>query len=142
MQFLEATCISLSVETIRQRLLSRGLYNKRPLRVPELTRQQKINKLNWCTEHQNWNIENWRNVLSSHETRIGVRSDDHQIRVLRGRGRQARLLAARQIPKYQGGSVMFWRGIMLGGKTDLISFPASETVRNYVELVLEPVVRL
>ncbi|KAL3276894.1 hypothetical protein HHI36_012265 [Cryptolaemus montrouzieri] len=119
-----------------------GLYIKRTLRVPELTRQQKINRLNWCIEHQNWNIENCRNVLFSDETIIGVRLDDRQIRGLRGRGTQARLRAARQITKYQGGSVIFWGGTILGGKIDLISFPASVTARNYVDLVLEPIVRL
>ncbi|KAL3285874.1 hypothetical protein HHI36_000394 [Cryptolaemus montrouzieri] len=38
--------------------------------------------------------------------------------------------------------VMFWGGIMLVGKTDLISFSASVTARNYVNLVLELIVRL
>ncbi|KAL3287774.1 hypothetical protein HHI36_002236 [Cryptolaemus montrouzieri] len=35
---------------------------------------------------------------------------------------------------------MFWGGIVLGRKTDLISFPASVTAGNYVDLVLEPIV--
>ncbi|KAL3287097.1 hypothetical protein HHI36_001581 [Cryptolaemus montrouzieri] len=51
--FLEAIGISVSVETMRQRLRSRGLYSRKPVRVPELTRQQKINRHNWCIEHQN-----------------------------------------------------------------------------------------
>ncbi|KAL3271832.1 hypothetical protein HHI36_022302 [Cryptolaemus montrouzieri] len=81
-------------------------------------------------------------MLFSDGTRIGVRLDGLRFRVLRGRGRQARLRAARHIPKYQGGSVIFRGGIMLGGKTDLISFPVSVTARNYVDIVLEPIVRL
>lgn len=140
-QLLEATGVNVSVETIRKRLRARGLYSRRQLRVPELSRQNKTDRLNWCLQHQNWTIENWQNVLFSDETRIGLRSDDRRIRVLRAPGRQARLQAARSIPKYKGGTVMFWGGIMMGAKTPLLPLQQTLTGRRYVDLVLEPVVR-
>lgn len=52
-QLLQATGISVSVETIRKRLRDRQLFSRRQLRVPELSRQHKINRLNWCLEHEN-----------------------------------------------------------------------------------------
>lgn len=141
-QLLQATGVSVSVETIRKRLRARGLFSRRQLRVPELSRQNKADRLNWSLEHENWTIEDWRNVLFSDETRIGLRSDDRRIRVLRGRGRQARLRVAKSIPKYKGGTVMFWGGIMVGERTPLIPIRQSLTGQRYVDLVLQPVVRL
>lgn len=141
-QFLQATGVSVSVETIRKRLRARELFKRRALRVPELSRQNKVDRFNWCLEHENWTIEDWKNVLFSDETRIGLRSDDRRVRILRGRGRQARLQAARPIPKYKGGTVMFWGGIMFGEKTPLIPIRQSLTGPRYVDLVLQPVVRL
>lgn len=141
-QLLQATGVSVSVETIRKRLRARELFSRRQLRVPELSRQNKIDRLNWCLEHENWTMEDWRNVLFSDETRISLRSDDRRIRVLRGRGRQARLQAARSVPKYKGGTVMFWGGIMMGEKTPLIPIRQTLTGPRYVDLVLQPVVRL
>lgn len=60
----------------------------------------------WCGEHENWTIEDWKKVLFSDETRIGLRSGDQRVHILKGRERQARLRAARPIPKYKGGTVM------------------------------------
>lgn len=57
-------------------------------------------------EQDNWTTEDWRNVLFPDETRIGL-PDARWIRVLRYRGRQARLRAALSVPKYKGRSVMF-----------------------------------
>lgn len=141
-QLLQATGVGVSVETIRKRLRAGNLFSRRQLRVPELSRQNKTDRLNWCLEHQNWTIEDWQNVLFSDETRIGLRSDDRRIRVLRGRGRQARLQTARSVPRYKGGTVMFWGGIMMGEKTPLRPLRQSVTGRRYVDLVLEPIVRL
>lgn len=140
-QLLEVRGVAVSVETIRKRLRTQELFSRRALRVPELSRQHKTDRLRWCQEHRNWSIEDWQNVLFSDETRIGLKSDDRRIRVLRGRGRQARLQHARSIPKYQGGSVMFWGGIMVGEKAPLIPIRPTLTGQRYVDLVLEPVVR-
>lgn len=140
-QHLQVTGISVSVETIRKRLRARGLFSRRQLRVPELSRQHKIDRLQWCLEHQNWTIEDWRNVLFSDETRIGLRSDDRRIRVLRGRGRQARLAVAKSVPKYKGGTVMFWGGIMMDEKTPLLPIRQNLTGPRYVDLILGPIVR-
>lgn len=141
-QFLEATGVNVSTETVRKRLRAQNLFSRRQLRVPELSRQHKINRLNWCREHRNWTIEDWQKVLFSDETRIGLKSDDRRIRVLRRPGRQARLEMARSLPKYKGGTLMFWGGIMLGEKTPLILIRQNLTGHRYVDLVLEPVVRL
>lgn len=141
-QLVQATGVGVSLETVRKRLRARNLFSRRQLRVPELSRENKINRLNWCLEHQNWTIEDWQNVLFSDETRIGLRSDDRRIRVLRGPGRQARLQTARSVPKYKGGTVMFWGSIMIGDKTPLVPLRQSLTGPRYVDLVLEPIVRL
>nr|CAI5853201.1 unnamed protein product [Callosobruchus analis] len=69
------------------------------------------------------------NVLFLDETRIGLRSDDWRIRILRSRGRQASLGAAKSIPKYKGGTVMFWGGIMIAERTPLIRIRQTLTVK-------------
>lgn len=70
-----------------------GLYSRRPLRVPELNRQNKIDWLNRYLQYQNRIIENWQNVIYSDKARVVLRSDDRRISVLRVPGRQAKLRA-------------------------------------------------
>nr|CAH7739460.1 unnamed protein product [Callosobruchus chinensis] len=45
---------------------------RRPLRVPLLTARQRTARLQWARAHQDWLLPQWRNVLFSDESRLGL----------------------------------------------------------------------
>nr|CAH7765765.1 unnamed protein product [Callosobruchus chinensis] len=62
----------MSTATIRRRVLASGLRCRRPLRVPLLTARHRTARLQWARAHQDWLLPQWRNVLSSDESRFGL----------------------------------------------------------------------
>lgn len=130
----------ISSTTIRRRLAGATLRSRRPLRVPRLLPRHIAARLQWAQEHTNWYLAQWRNVLFSDETRFGLVSDSRRQRVWRGPGRQERLSFAREVVPYQGGSVMFWGGIMHGRRTQLIPIPDTMTGDRYVRNIIEPII--
>lgn len=130
----------ISSATVRRRIMSVGLRSRRPLRVPRLTRAHRTTRLQWARAHENWLLAQWRNVLFTDETRIGLVSDDYRIRVLREPGREHRLDNAVQVAPYRGGTEMFWGGIMYNRRTDLIHIPGTMTGQYYLQNVIDPII--
>nr|CAH7757738.1 unnamed protein product [Callosobruchus chinensis] len=62
----------ISTATVRRRVLASGLRCRRPLRVPLLTARHRTARLQWARAHQGWLLPQWRNVLSSDESRFGL----------------------------------------------------------------------
>nr|CAH7737112.1 unnamed protein product [Callosobruchus chinensis] len=56
---------------------------RRPLGVPLLTARHRTARLLWTRAHQDWLLPQWRNVLSSDESRFGLVSHDYRERVWR-----------------------------------------------------------
>ncbi|XP_030753008.1 uncharacterized protein LOC115880034 [Sitophilus oryzae] len=110
----------ISSRTISRRLSNAGLRRRPPLRVHLLTLHHKQRRLQWAREHQNWLLPQWKNVIFTDETRIGLISDDYRQRVWREAGRWHRFNTALAIAPYQGGTEMFWGGIMYNRRTELI----------------------
>lgn len=140
--FQHAHNIVICDQTIRNRLHVANLFTRRPLYVPKLTLEHKRNRLEWANEHLEWDENQWRNVLFSDETRIGLVSDSRRIRVWRNPNQQDRLeQALRRVP-YQGGTIMFWGGIRANNKTHLIPINGNMNGQVYIDTILRPVVRL
>lgn len=130
----------ISRTTMRRRLTAANLRSRRPLRVPRLLHRHKVARLEWAREHRNWVLEQWRNVLFSDETRIGLVSDSRRQRVWREPGGAERLVFCRETLPYQGGTVMFWGGIMHNRRTPLIPIRQNITGDLYVENIIIPIV--
>nr|CAH7764583.1 unnamed protein product [Callosobruchus chinensis] len=62
----------ISTATIRRRVLASGLRCRRPSRVLLLTARHRTARLQWARAHQDWLLPQWRNVLSSDESRFGL----------------------------------------------------------------------
>lgn len=131
----------VSTSTIGRRLHSSNLRARRPLRVPRISPQHRAARRQWAQEHRDWLLPQWRNVLFSDESRFGLQSDSRRERVWRSPGRQERLTFAREVVPYQGGSVMFWGGIMYGRRTPLILIQRTMTGTIYVENIIEPIIQ-
>lgn len=74
------------------------------------------------------------------ETRISLHPDNNDIRVWRGRAQRLHPNFIRERHYQQGGSVMFWGGIMFGRRTPLVPIQGAMTGRKYRDDILEPIV--
>ncbi|KAI1512890.1 Tc1 [Pyrenophora tritici-repentis] len=53
------------------RVLKAAGYNKtKPTRKPGLTKKMRQERLEWCLAHQDWTLEDWKNVIWSDETSV------------------------------------------------------------------------
>lgn len=130
----------LSTSTVRRRLHAANLRARRHLRVPTLTRRHRVARLQWARDHRDWLLQQWRWVIFTDETRIGLQSDDRRQRVWREPGRQQRLNFPREVAPYLGGTVMFWGGIMHNRRTPLIPIRENMTSRVYIDTIIMPII--
>ena len=71
-QIKEIRNITVSLRTIRRRLVERNLKAFRPVRAPQLLPQNRREWLHFAREYADWTMHQWSNVLFSDETRISL----------------------------------------------------------------------
>lgn len=111
---------SVSVSTIRRRLKEKELRAHRPAKGPKLSVQHRRERLQFAQEHANWTLDQWRAVLFTDETRVCLFCNDRRRRVYRRRGERFIQACIEESVEYGGGSCMFWGGISVEGKTELV----------------------
>lgn len=132
--------LTISGQTIRNRLHEINLWSRRPLRVPPLTRGNRRARDIWAREHLAWTDEQWSHILFTDESRFGIYPDSRRIRVWRQPGAENRLRNVQEVHTFQGGTIMVWGGITLGGRTDLVRLEGTLNSVAYMDLILRPVV--
>ncbi len=60
-----------------------GYSSRRPHRVPLLSAKNRKRRLQFAQAHQNWTIEDWKNVAWSDESRFLLRYSDGRVRIWR-----------------------------------------------------------
>ena len=103
----------ISGQTVRRRLAERDLENRRPARVPVLTRRHRLARLQWARNHANWNWRQWRTIVFTDESRCCLSHVDGRVRVWRRRGERYADDCVMQNNAWGGPSVMLWGGIGL-----------------------------
>nr|CAH7730629.1 unnamed protein product [Callosobruchus chinensis] len=68
-------------------------------------------------------------------------SYDYRERVCRERGGQNRLATAIGVAPYRGGRQIFWGGIRLNGRTQLIHIPGTMTGAYYLQNIINAIVQ-
>lgn len=68
----EAKGSSVSVYTVRRRLLKAGLKECKARKKPWLSEHNKKNRLEWALKHRDWSVEDWSNILWSDESNFEV----------------------------------------------------------------------
>ncbi len=61
---------AISECTTRRTLKQMGYSSRRPHRVPLLSAKNRKRRLQFAQAHQNWTIEDWKNVVWSDESRF------------------------------------------------------------------------
>lgn len=128
-------------DTVRNRLHEANLHSRRPLRCPPLSIGNRTARLHWCQEYQNWDANSWATVLFTDESRFGFHPDSRRTRVWRRSGNVERLRHVQEVHTYRGGTVIVWGGIIIGGRTDLIFPNGFLTAQQYLDSVVQPIVR-
>lgn len=111
--------VTVSRQTIRNRLHVGGLSARRPQVVLPLKARHRRERLAWCTQRRRWNVNQWSHVMFSDESRFTLDFLDRRRRVWRRVGERFTDPARVAHDRYGGGSVMVWGGITMTGKTDL-----------------------
>ncbi len=74
---------TISEHTTRRTLKQMGYSSRRPHRVPLLSAKNRKRRLQFTQAHQNWTIEDWKNVARSDESRFLLRHSDGRVRTCR-----------------------------------------------------------
>ncbi len=75
---------TISERTTRRTLKQMGYSSRRSHRVPLLSAKNRKRRLQFAQAHQNWTIEDWKNVAWSDESRFLLRHSDGRVRILHG----------------------------------------------------------
>ncbi|GFV74436.1 transposable element Tcb2 transposase [Trichonephila clavipes] len=134
-----ATGTTVSTQTVRNRLHGVCLYARRPMVCVRLTLRHHHDRRKWATEHVNWRINEWSNVLFSNESRFSVHLDDRRIFIWRERGSRNNPAFMHESVRFSSGGVLVYGGISIDGHTDLyINRDGPLTARRYRDEILRP----
>ena len=139
-EFRHATQITLSTQTVRNRLHEAGLNSRRPRVVPRMTADHRRHRLQWAREHSRWNIAQWSNVLFTDESRFTVDHADGGLRVWRGVGQRNNPQFTVGVNRWGGGSVMVWAGISIVERTQLHIVQGNMNAQYYRDNILQSIV--
>lgn len=135
----------MSVSTIRRRLREKKIQARRAATGPKLTAEHRRVRLQFARDHVDWTFDQWKSVLFSDETRVCFFCNDRRRRVYRRQGERYSQACFEETVSYRGGSCMFWGGISIQGKTDLVCVSCtggargqgSLTAHRYITEILE-----
>lgn len=131
--------IQISSRTIRRRLREGNLTPRIPARGPRLTAEHRRNRLQFARMHVNWEPADWSRVLFTDESRFSLYHSDRRVRVYRRPGERYAQCNFVENIRHGGGSVMFWGGISLGGRTELVALRRGNiNAVRYISDILEP----
>ena len=74
---------TISERTTHRTLKQMGYSSRRPHWVPLLSAKNRKRRLQFTQAHQNWTIEDWKNVAWSDESRFLLRHSDGRVRIWR-----------------------------------------------------------
>ncbi|GFW29488.1 transposable element Tcb1 transposase [Trichonephila clavipes] len=119
------------------------LYQQKGTGAPQLSRQHRTARLQWCREHHNWTEQDWACALFSDESRFSLSSDCRCQLIWRESGTAYRPENIQVKDRYPTYSIMVWAGIMINGCTRLhVVANGTMTGQRYIDEVLLPHVRL
>lgn len=135
----QACGIDVSLRTAKRRVFKAKYKSRQPaVRIP-LTPVHRRNRLAWANDHRLWDIE-WADILWTDESRFKVDFCDKRIRVRRQVNERFADCCIAEHDRYGKGSAMFWGGIWIGGRTDLVLIDGNLNGERYLNEIINPVV--
>ncbi len=99
---------TISERTTRRTLKQMGYSSRRPHRVLLLSAKNRKRRLQFAQAHQNWTIEDWKNVAWSDESRFLLWHSDGRVRILREEHESMDPSCLVSTVQADGGGVMVW----------------------------------
>lgn len=126
---------TVSVQTVRRRLLEKGLRGCVAAKKPKLTENHKIKRLHWAKERCEWNTDDWSKVLWSDESTFELWRTRGRVWVRRRKGE--RFLAECVVPtvKHGGGKVMVWGTMARSGIGSLTIVDGRLNSEAYIKII-------
>ena len=80
-QLQRELAVRCSAQSVWRVLRTHGYSKVKPTRKPGLTAAQKKARLEWCLQHKDWTLDDWKQVLWSDETSVvsGVRRGGERV---------------------------------------------------------------
>ncbi|KAF1376533.1 hypothetical protein PFLUV_G00212470 [Perca fluviatilis] len=85
-----------------------GYTSRRPHRVPLISTKNRKMRLQYAQAHQNWTVEDCKNVAWSYESRFLLRHSDGRVRIWRKQNGNMDLSCLVTTERAGGGGVMVW----------------------------------
>lgn len=98
--------VTVSDQTIRNRLHEANLHSRRPAVRPRLTQVHRAARLAWSRRHLAWTRQQWSMVLFTDESRFTMSFTDGRIHVWRRPRERFQDATVREHDRYGGGSIM------------------------------------
>ncbi len=99
---------TISERTTRRTLKQMGYISRRPQRVPLLSAKNRKRRLQFAQAHQNWTIEDWKNIAWSDESRFLLRHSDGRVRICRKKHESMDSFCCVSMVQASDGGVMVW----------------------------------
>ena len=134
--------VNVSIQTIRNRLNSRGLSARRPVKATPLTPRHPRVRQQWSRAHLRWTQQEWSTVLFTDESVFRLSCADGRTRVWRRKNERYANCNIVERGPYGGGALMVWVGISNHSKTDLMVINGTLKGQRYIDQVINTYVVL
>jgi len=101
----QSICEATTCTTLRRM----GYNSRRCHRVPLISTTNRKKRLQYARAHQNWRVENGKNVAWSHESRFLLKYSDGRVRIWRKQNENIGPSCLFTTVQAAGGGVMVWR---------------------------------
>lgn len=132
---LQEQCeVDISAQTIRRRLNEGGLFGRRAAKKPLLTMKMKRARLQWAKDHENWTLNDWRDVIFSDESKFSLSGSDGTQYVRRRVGERFQEECL-QTTTRSAPSIMVWGCFSYDGIGQLHFIEGTVNAKKYQEIL-------
>ena len=136
-QIVEEGAENLSVRTVQRRLVDAGLFGRRPVKKPLISKKNRTARLEFAKAHVNWTEQQWNTILWSDESKFNLFGSDGTCYVRRPV--RKRLDKKYQWPtvKHGGGNIMVWGCFSSSGTGPIVKIEGKMDKKVYKNILSE-----
>ena len=134
-RWVEASGTSVSAQTVRRRLLAKGLRGCVAAKKPKLTDNHKRKRLQWAKERREWVEDDWSRVLWSDESTFELWRTKGRVWVRRRPGERFSEECIVPTVKNGGGKIMVWGTMARSGVGSLTVIEGRLNSEAYIRIV-------
>lgn len=110
----------ISLNTVKRRLLEKGMYGRVAVKKPLLRPNNFQKRLDFAERHKDWTVDDWKSVLWTDESRFELFGSKRRQFVRRKVGERYNPKCIVPTVKHGGGSVMVWGCFSYDGIGELV----------------------